>query len=226
LTCTEAERALSAEGDAEPELAAALEDHLATCPACRAEREQTTRMVAGLRALGGRDLENPDAAFARIAGALDQDAVRRRKLRRVGFAAGISGTLAVAAGFLLMVGMRRHLRAPSLAQSDGATPTDDELLSQAQAELTAADDHYRQAIDTLRQIADRERERWPRALAASYAGDLASREDAVDRAAEEAAAHPDDPSRQAALAAAYQAQIDFLQGAIRDGELAELETTP
>lgn len=105
MNCEQALIALSAELDGElsPEARAALDDHLAHCPACRALREDLAALHA---AWDGMDVEAPDALMENVLGHLPpQEPVKKAPVIRIhwrrwaGVAAGL--VLVVAAAWAL-----------------------------------------------------------------------------------------------------------------------------
>lgn len=226
---------------------ASARQHVTRCAACTVELEAIRRLVGALGELPSRDVRDPAALFEAIAGRLETvpEGQRRARARQ---ATGrriqwIAIGLTAAAAFMLWIhgerqrGMARPdsiaappspralagVLVPRTAELVRLAPSDDQLLDQARRELGDADRHYRSAIEDLEALADRERMRWPRSLTTAYAQKLASLDRAVVQGRAEAMAHPDDPSRQAALAARYQDEIGFLQDALARGQLALLD---
>jgi hypothetical protein len=198
------------DGELDEERARQLELHLGSCAQCAAARRELTAMIDAARALPSP--EPPSALWTRIDARLDEPVrspswwqlVTGRRLR---FAVPVLAAVALATGIGL------SLRTPA--------PSDDALLADAQTEFGKAESHYRRAVDDLRVLATRERDRWPDERRAHFDQALAALDQAMERSRDATRARPADPEAQEQLFSAYRRQIAFLEESLLRGAAVE-----
>jgi len=131
---------------------AALEAHLATCPACRGAQADLRLIRSTARALDS--LTPPGSSWPRIAAALEAQRVRRagaaQRTRLVLATAAIA--VVMAAGSWTAWQRLSHRSLPSsVAQQQRAASTAKAAAS-AESEIQQAEEHYNKAIASLEQI--------------------------------------------------------------------------
>lgn len=87
----------------------------------------------------------------------------------------------------------------------------DKVIAHAESEFHKADEHYRRAVDELRNLAEKERRAWPLPKRAEYDAAQAQLEAAVARCRQVAEQQPADVDAEELLFAAYRKEIRFYE---------------
>jgi len=87
----------------------------------------------------------------------------------------------------------------------------DKVIAHAESEFHKADEHYRRAVDELRDLAEKERRGWPLPKRAEYDAAQAQLEAAVTRCRQVADQQPADVDAEELLFAAYRKEIRFFE---------------
>jgi len=87
----------------------------------------------------------------------------------------------------------------------------DKVIAHAESEFHKADEHYRRAVDELRDLAEKERRGWPLPKRAEYEAAQAQLEAAVARCRQVAEQQPADVDAEELLFAAYRKEIRFYE---------------
>jgi tetratricopeptide (TPR) repeat protein len=206
VNCRRAQRELSAWLDGESRCAAAVDEHLAGCAACRALAAELRGVVAAVRDLPACDA--PATVFARAAGAAARSSARTHVWWIVAAAPA-----AVAATVALVVWLRASRPLPPPAPPVSST-ADRALLASAAEQFARAEEHYRRAVDQLRRLSVEHAAAWASPRRQAHLRELDVIEDAVARLRGAARVAPADPATQELLFAAYRRQLVALQEAI------------
>ncbi len=87
----------------------------------------------------------------------------------------------------------------------------DRVIAHAESEFHKADEHYRRAVDELRDLAEKQRQAWPLPKRAEYDAAQAQLEAAVARCRQVAEQQPADVDAEELLFAAYRKEIRFYE---------------
>lgn len=87
----------------------------------------------------------------------------------------------------------------------------DRVIAHAEREFHQADEHYRRAVDELRELAEKQRQGWPLPKRAEYDAAQAQLEAAVARCRQVAEHEPADVDAEELLFAAYRKEIRFYE---------------
>ena len=87
----------------------------------------------------------------------------------------------------------------------------DRVIAHAEREFHQADEHYRRAVDELRELAEKQRQSWPLPKRAEYDAAQAQLEAAVARCRQVAEHEPADVDAEELLFAAYRKEIRFYE---------------
>lgn len=183
----------------------ALEQHLATCPGCRAELDASRRLSRELRALGPLDVPDVDGLLERV------HARRHRGLRRRRVLWAASAAMLIGAGGWWLSGSGERvdvLIAPPPASAGISR------RARARAELRQAERHYQLAVRLLRQVAEEQGRGWSWSRRQAAQADLAVLERAVQQSKRLARRAPSDPVLQELVSSSYRAEIDYLRDLI------------
>lgn len=192
------------DGDLDEARAAEVAAHVENCASCARAKAELLALVDAARGIGREETADPPSAlWTRISAELDSPSSAPRRLRWL--APSLAG-LALAAALAFGLALRR---APP--------PSDDALLTDAQAEFRKAESHYLAAISDLRAIAARDRDGWPEARRHRYDEALAALDAAAEKCRGAARARPTDPDAQDLLYGAYRRQVAFLEESLLRG---------
>lgn len=228
MTCQDVPRALDAQltGTLDRASVEALDEHLATCEACRAEVAVARRMQAELRLLGA---EGPSPrAWDRVAARLEADPEFQRRAgdalaevqARRGFDwrwAGLAAALVLVVAGSLFV-MRQSLgpapapvaaTAPALADSPAADP-----MATIEGELDLAAKHYENAIAGLEKVAAESETPLDPTLMATVKENLDVIDQAIDDSRQALRADPQSQLAQESLFDAFRRKVALLQDTI------------
>lgn len=118
------------DGDLDPELAAALEAHIARCGRCRAERQRAGEVRAALRGLPAYDA--PPSVAAAVRAAIADGAACRPAETRTGARWGLAAAAVAAAAVLVLTfGPQPRPRQPSPTSAEARQAVDDTRLALA-----------------------------------------------------------------------------------------------
>ena len=209
MTCAAEKLSALLDGDLGAREAARVRAHVDGCAACR----QTFGELGALRtALTAQSAAPPlpsdegGDGWAQLAARLGPAREPRRRFRLGWVLAPASLAAMLVAGGLWM----RHTRAAA------PSPSDDQLIAQAEQEFRGAEAHYQRALDKLRRVSEGVRPQWPEARRHKYDAAHATLEAAVEKCRSVARAQPADPDAEELLFAAYRQQIDFVQAQLLD----------
>ncbi len=211
MKCSAEKLSALLDGDLGGREAARVRGHVDGCADCR----QTFGELGALRtALSAQSADPPLPApsvgggdgWAQLAARLGSTPEPRRRFR-------LGWVLAPASLAVMLVGVGfwlRHHRAAA------PSPSDDQLIAQAETEFRGAEAQYQRALDKLRMVSDNVRKDWPAARRQKYDAAHATLEAAVEKCRSVARAQPADPDAEELLFAAYGQQIDFVQAQLLD----------
>ena len=218
------------DGTLEPEVRADVEQHLATCPACRtmADDFRAIRVAAT-----GLERHTPPAhVWTKLSAALDAERPPSRFARRrpgarpssVGrlFTGGFFWQpLAIAATLLLIVGgtswivwQQLSVDRPSTTANAPAPASNPELTQSVETELRLAEEHYQRAIAGLEQITKAESAQLDPQVASVLQKNIAVIDQAI---AESRAALQTQPTSDVARESLFEAlrnKVNLLQGTV------------
>jgi hypothetical protein len=243
MRCRDVARLSSAyvDGQLDDGRSSALRGHLRQCDRCRELVEDQVRLLEVAEEL--EPLDPPPAMWAaigeRLAAAEVGDAHRSRLwlwwqgARAYGLPAAVAVVAVIAAGTFWMRDGAPEAEVATGRAQQGVAAGDARVVDPAPAiefevartaEIERADRRYVEAIDDLRQLAERERERWSTDQVAAFDTRVAEFERAVrdqrqgSRDVRTGIVAGGAPGRDP-LYAVYQQQIDYLQRAVLDGEV-------
>jgi hypothetical protein len=193
VKCSREQLSAFLDGDLSERKLSRVRAHLDGCQACRRELEALKEMRVGLSSL---PVPEPDGdGWLALSRKLAQEAPPPRRWRRWVLLPAM-GTVAIAS----VIWLQR-----------GRGPSDDMLLSQAEAEFRSAEAQYQRAVGKLVQVVEHARTEWPEARAREYDAARAALEAATEQCRKVAQSQPADPEAEEMLFAAYRKQIHFYQ---------------
>jgi len=205
------------DGSLDPAARRELEAHLRVCDACAAMADDLRR----IRALAGslERLQPPPRAWERIAG--QTVTPLRGRLLWMSRARRAAMPLALAACFVLAVGLVYQFKRPlapatvstTPSAATGASSTRAELAGSVEAELRQASHHYENAIHGLEALAKEQQGVDPQ-VAATLQKNLQLIDQAIGESRAALAREPASNSAQQSLFEAFRTKIAFLQDTI------------
>jgi hypothetical protein len=189
------------DGDLSARKAARVRAHAAACASCTRALADLETMKRGLDALPARAGEdNWSIVVNRLAQPVPVEP--RRFLPALSFRWALPSVAVVA----MLAGGGAWLR-----WHKGRGLSADKVIAHAESEFHKADEHYRRAVDELRDLAEKERRGWPLPKRAEYEAAQAQLEAAVARCRQVAEQQPADVDAEELLFAAYRKEIRFYE---------------
>jgi len=189
------------DGDVSARQAARLRAHVDGCAGCARALADLETMKRGLGALPPRAGEDN---WSIVVNRLAQPApVEPRRLWPV---LSLRWALPSVALMAMLAGGGAWLR-----WHKGRGLSADKVIAHAESEFHKADEHYRRAVDELRDLAEKERRGWPLPKRAEYEAAQAQLEAAVARCRQVAEQQPADVDAEELLFAAYRKEIRFYE---------------
>jgi len=189
------------DGDVSARQAARLRAHVDGCAGCARALADLETMKRGLGALPARAGEDN---WSIVVNRLAQPApVEPRRLWPV---LSLRWALPSVALMAMLAGGGAWLR-----WHKGRGLSADKVIAHAESEFHKADEHYRRAVDELRDLAEKERRGWPLPKRAEYEAAQAQLEAAVARCRQVAEQQPADVDAEELLFAAYRKEIRFYE---------------
>ncbi|HEX8953090.1 MAG TPA: zf-HC2 domain-containing protein [Polyangia bacterium] len=189
------------DGDLSARKAARVRAHVEACASCRRALADLETMKRGLGALPERA---GDDNWSVLVNRLAQP--RRPEPRRLLPALSWRWAAPSLALVALVAGGGAWLR-----WHKGRGMSADTVIAHAESEFHKADEHYRRAVDELRDLAEKERRSWPLPKRAEYDAAQAQLEAAVARCRQVAEQQPADVDAEELLFAAYRKEIRFYE---------------
>ncbi|HEX9103938.1 MAG TPA: zf-HC2 domain-containing protein [Polyangia bacterium] len=189
------------DGDLSARKAARVRAHVEACASCRRALADLETMKRGLGALPERA---GDDNWSVLVNRLAQP--RRPEPRRLLPAISWRWAAPSLALVALVAGGGAWLR-----WHKGRGMSADTVIAHAESEFHKADEHYRRAVDELRDLAEKERRSWPLPKRAEYDAAQGQLEAAVARCRQVAEQQPADVDAEELLFAAYRKEIRFYE---------------